>query len=120
MMCQDEPEQLFYDLESHVPRDSICCAGSTRFFDLDAIRKSLEPYYSSTRRPSIDPELMLRMLRIQPKNAGRVGREGALKRRGVLVVLGVETSDRPDGRFDMGRKERQLDVCVGHGLSSTT
>jgi hypothetical protein len=32
--------------------------------------------------------------------------DSALKRRGILVVLGVEPSDRLDGRFDMGRKER--------------
>jgi len=44
---------------------------------------------------------------------------GALKRRAVLVVLGVEPSDRPDGLFDMGRKERR-GIRVGHGLSSTT
>src|ERR1700730_12571850 len=55
---QDEPEQLFYDLESHVPRDSSAARVQRGF--LDAIGKSLEPYYSSTGRPSIDPELMFR------------------------------------------------------------
>jgi hypothetical protein len=46
--------------------------------------------------------------------------DGALKRRGALVVLDVEPSDRLDGFFDMGRKERQRDVRVGHGLFSIT
>ena len=42
----------------------------------------------------------------------------ALKRRGVLVVLGVEPSDRPNGLFNMGRQERHGDVRVGHSVSS--
>jgi hypothetical protein len=33
-------------------------------FDFCAIRKSLAPYYSSTGRPSIDPEPMMCMLLI--------------------------------------------------------
>jgi transposase len=60
---QDEPERLFYEfrLESHVPRDHLL-RGIDAVFDFSATRKSLEPYYSSTGRPSIDPELMIRML----------------------------------------------------------
>jgi transposase len=62
---QDEPEHLFYAfrLESHVPQDHLL-RGIDAVFDFAAIRKSLEPYYSSTGRPSIDPELMIRMLLI--------------------------------------------------------
>src|SRR5262249_9527071 len=30
--------------------------------DLDDVRRALKPFYSSTGRPSIDPELMIRML----------------------------------------------------------
>jgi transposase len=62
---KDKPEQLFYAfrLENHVPPDHIL-RGIDAVFDLGAIRKSLEPYYSSTGRPSIDPELMIRMLLI--------------------------------------------------------
>lgn len=62
---QDEPEHLFYAfrLESHVPHDHLL-RGIDAVFDFGAIRKSLEPYYSSTGRPSIDPELMIRMLLI--------------------------------------------------------
>ena len=33
-----------------------------RFIDLSEVRAHLEPYYSETGRPSIDPELMIRML----------------------------------------------------------
>jgi hypothetical protein len=32
------------------------------FFDLTELRKHLAPFYSHTGRPSIDPELMIRML----------------------------------------------------------
>ncbi len=33
-----------------------------RFVDLSGIREELKPFYSDTGRPSIDPELMIRML----------------------------------------------------------
>jgi transposase len=35
-----------------------------RFVELDNVRTHLAPYYSSTGRPSVDPELMIRMLLI--------------------------------------------------------
>ena len=62
---QDEPEQLFYAfrLENHVPRDHLL-RGIDAAFDFGSVRKSLKPYYSSTGRPSVDPELMIRMLLI--------------------------------------------------------
>ena len=54
---------LFYefDLEGHVPLDHVL-RQIDRFVDLSDIRSLLAPYYSSTGRPSIDPELMIRML----------------------------------------------------------
>jgi transposase len=36
--------------------------GADRFLDLSELRRHLEPFYSHTGRPSIDPELMVRML----------------------------------------------------------
>lgn len=56
-------EQLFYSfsLEDHVPQDHLL-RGINRFFDLGDLRAHLAPFYSHTGRPSIDPELMLRML----------------------------------------------------------
>jgi Transposase domain (DUF772) len=33
-----------------------------RFVDLDGVRAHLAPFYSATGRPSIDPELLIRML----------------------------------------------------------
>ena len=56
-------EALFYgfSLERHVPEDHLL-RRIDRFVDLAGIREHLRPYYSDTGRPSIDPELMIRML----------------------------------------------------------
>jgi transposase len=56
-------EALFYgfSLEDHVPADHLL-RSIDRFVDLSGIREHLRPYYSETGRPSIDPELMIRML----------------------------------------------------------
>lgn len=54
---------LFYEfsLENHVPFDHLI-RSIDRFVDLGDIRRHLAPFYSTTGRPSIDPELMIRML----------------------------------------------------------
>src|SRR5580693_1111694 len=56
-------EALFYsfNLERHVPKDHLL-RKIDRFVDLSEVRAHLEPYYSEVGRPSIDPELMIRML----------------------------------------------------------
>jgi transposase len=56
-------EQLFYafSIESHVPADHLL-RRIDRVFDLSDLRRHLAPFYSHTGRPSIDPELMIRML----------------------------------------------------------
>ena len=56
-------EALFYSfsLERHVPADHLL-RSIDRFVDLSGIREELKPFYSDTGRPSIDPELMIRML----------------------------------------------------------
>ena len=58
-------DQLFYslNLESHVPADHLL-RGIDRCLDLSELRQQLAPFYSHTGRPSIDPELMVRMLPI--------------------------------------------------------
>jgi len=55
---------LFYlfNLERRIPA-AICCAGSSgRDADTVELREKLAPFYSDIGRPSIDPELMIRML----------------------------------------------------------
>ena len=56
-------EALFYgfSLERHVP-SSHMLRKIDWFVDLSDIRAHLEPHYSEVGRPSIDPELMIRML----------------------------------------------------------
>ena len=60
---QVEQASLFYQfsLEDHVPTGHLL-RSIDRFVDLSGLRQQLAPYYSSTGRPSIDPELMIRML----------------------------------------------------------
>jgi transposase len=56
---------LFYgfSLERHVPADHLL-RSIDRFVDLGDIRQHLRPFYSEMGRPSIDPELMIRMLMV--------------------------------------------------------
>jgi transposase len=56
-------EKLFYEfsLEDAVPSDHLL-RKIDRFLDFDGLRAHLRPYYSLIGRPSVDPELMIRML----------------------------------------------------------
>ena len=58
-------ESLFYEfrLEDHVPSDHLL-RRIDRFVDCSGLRQRLAGFYSTTGRPSIDPELMIRMLLI--------------------------------------------------------
>jgi transposase len=60
---QTDQPALFYEfsLEQHVPASHLL-RSIDRFVDLGNIREHLRPYYSETGRPSVDPELMIRML----------------------------------------------------------
>lgn len=65
MMGQLPQQQnaLFYEfcLESQIPDDHLL-RQIDQFLYFNQIREHLEPHYSHTGRPSIDPELMIRML----------------------------------------------------------
>ncbi len=60
---QVEPAALFYEfsLERHVPADHLL-RSIDRFVELGELRRELASFYSNIGRPSIDPELMIRML----------------------------------------------------------
>jgi transposase len=65
-MMGELPQQqnaLFYDfcLEKHIPEHHLL-RHIDQFLDFDHIREHLQPFYSETGRPSIDPELMIRIL----------------------------------------------------------
>lgn len=55
--------RLFYsfNLDTHVPGDHLL-RRIDQVLDLAELRHYLAPFYSSTGRPSVDPELMIRML----------------------------------------------------------
>jgi transposase len=64
MGSNDKPQgQFFYsfDLDKVVPQDHLLCK-IDHHLDLSGLREHLAPFYSHTGRPSIDPELMIRML----------------------------------------------------------
>jgi transposase len=65
MMGERRVEQaaLFYEfsLDRHVPADHML-RSIDRFVDLEELRARLAAYYSPIGRPSIDPELLIRML----------------------------------------------------------
>jgi transposase len=65
MMGERQVDQaaLFYEfsIERHVPQDHLLRA-IDRFVDLSEVRRDLAPFYSSLGRPSITPELLIRML----------------------------------------------------------
>ncbi|WP_299668397.1 IS1182 family transposase, partial [uncultured Ruegeria sp.] len=60
---QEAQAALFYEfsLEDHVPQDHLL-RSIDRFVDLSSIRVHLADFYSHTGRPSVDPELLIRML----------------------------------------------------------
>jgi len=63
MGTQAAPDRLFYDfcLDDHVPGDHLL-RHIDRFLDLGSVRRELSGHYSTIGRPSVDPELMIRML----------------------------------------------------------
>src|SRR5437763_15568812 len=60
---QVDQAALFYEfsLERHVPAAHLL-RSIDRFVDLSDVRSHLAPFYSSTGRRSIDPELLVRLL----------------------------------------------------------
>ena len=60
---QVEQATLFYEfsLERHIPTDHVL-RSIDRFVELGELRRELAPFYSAIGRPSVDPELMIRML----------------------------------------------------------
>ena len=60
---QEAQAALFseFSLTDHVPQDHLL-RSIDRFIDLSSIRAHLADFYSHTGRPSVDPELPIRML----------------------------------------------------------
>jgi transposase len=114
---QDQ-EQLFYsfNLEAVVPGDHQVRA-IAGVLDRSWVRGELAPYYSHTGRPSIDPELMIRMLILGYVFAIRS--ERALCREVQLnlayrwfCALGIEDKIPDHSAFTRARNERFCDHDV--------
>ena len=60
---QVEQAALFYEfsLEGYIPADHLL-RSIDRFVELGELRRELSSFYSTMGRPSVDPELMIRML----------------------------------------------------------
>jgi len=110
-----EQGQLFYafDLETVVPDDHQVRRISA-VLDLSWVRTELAPHYSHTGRPSIDPELMIRMLIVGYVFAIRS--ERALCREVQLNLayrwfcgLGIEDKIPDHSAFTRARNERFRD-----------
>src|SRR6476661_7185420 len=104
--------QLFYSfsLEEAVPDDHLV-REIAAVLDLAWVRVELAPYYSSTGRPSIDPELMIRILIIGYVFAIRSERRICAKVRVNLAYrwfckLGIEDKIPDHSVFCRARHER--------------
>ena len=90
---QVEQAALFYEfsLERHIPTDHLL-RSIDRFVDLEQVRRDLAPFYISIGRPSIDPELMIRMLWSVTAMASVMSAGCARKWRCILLTAGSASS----------------------------
>jgi transposase len=97
---QDVAAQLFYDfrIEDHVLADHIL-RRIEGHLDLESVHCALKPYYSNTRRPSIDPDLMMRMLIIGYAMGIRLERRLCEGRDIAPHIPVFDKSNRTDGTF---------------------
>src|SRR5271170_4665496 len=126
MGFQGTSARLFYDfcLDDHVPFDHLL-RGVDRHLALDDLRRSLRPFFSQMGRPSVDPELMIRMLvvgycmgiRSERRLCGEVHLNLAYR---WFCRLGLE-GDMPDhSTFSKNRHGRFRDSDLLRELFETT
>jgi len=111
-------EQLFYafNLDEAVPQDHLV-RGIASVLDLSWVHSTLKPHYSHLGRPSIDPELMLRMLIIGYVFAIRSERQLVREVQVNLAYrwfcgLGVEDKVPDHSAFSRARNERFRDSGI--------
>ena len=107
-----DQEQLFYEfhLDEVVPEDHLVRKIGA-VLDLSWVHSELAPYYSLTGRPSIDPELMIRMLIVGYVFAIRSERQICREVRVNLAYrwfcdLGLEDKIPDHSAFSRARNER--------------
>ena len=119
MMGQHErTESLFYyfRLEDQIPEDHLLRL-IDQYVDLSFVRERLKPFYSSIGRPSIDPEVLLRLLLIgylvqdyqRTEPAGRS--EDAL---GLSLVHAAGLWSSDSGPLDIFQEPARTFSPVGH------
>jgi transposase len=134
---QVEQAALFYEflLDAHVLGDHLF-RSIDRLVELDGLRRELVPFHSELGRPSVDPELLIRMLivgycfgiRSERRLCGEVPSEPRLslvlpvrtRWRGARPLDSIESKNR-HGRFresDLLRRlfETVLQRCIDEGL----
>lgn len=132
---QRDQSQFFYSfcLDEVVPPDHLV-RRLDRTLDLRWLHNALAPYYSHTGRPSIDPELMLRMLILGYVFAIRSERQLCCEVQVNLAYrwfcrLGLEDNIPDHSAFSRARHERfregevfrllfesVVETCIGDGL----
>ncbi|ABD56131.1 ISPsy22 transposase truncated [Jannaschia sp. CCS1] len=99
---QEAQPALFYEfsLDDHVPQDHLL-RSVDRFVDLSDIRQYFAELYSHTGRPSIDPELLIRMLLVG--YCFGIRSERRLCERARVLQLFHQLPDRHRSQRDRGR-----------------
>ena len=119
MMGQHErTESLFYyfRLEDQIPEDHLLRL-IDQYVDLSFVRERLKPFYSSTGRPSIDPEVLLRLfadwlsVRDYRANSTAGRSEDAL---GLSLVHAAGLWNRDSGALDIFQEPAWALSPVGH------
>ena len=117
---ETDQDQFFYSyrLDELVPTDHLV-RKLDAVLDLSWVRKELAPYYSHTGRPSIDPELMLRMLIVDYVFAIRSERQLCSELQANMAYrwfcgLSIESSIPDHSAFSRVRhaRFREADVCA--------
>ena len=125
MMGHQQVEQaaLFYEfsLERHVPTDHLL-RSIDRFIELGELRRELSSFYSTIGRPSIAPELMIRMLlvgycfgiRSERRLCEEVHLNLAYRWSAALGSMAVSPTIRPSRRTVTAVSERAIccDDCL--------
>jgi transposase len=94
-------ERLFYEfrLEDWVPVDHLL-RKIDGVLDLSGLRHQLGPFYSHTGRPSVDPELMVRMLLIGYADTMPMKRP----KRSLAANVSAQASAAPSSTKKLSRK----------------
>ena len=134
-----DQEQFFYQyrLDDLVPADHLV-RRLDAMVDLSWLRQELAPYYSHTGRPSIDPELMVRMLLVGYVFAIRSERQLCSELQVNMAYrwfcgLSIESTIPDHSLFSRARHERfraadllrrvfeqVVDTCIATGLAGGT